>query len=64
MTKRRILIVALAIWILGAVYMAPKAINALRSDIIDTIDGRGGSDRFSLRGIIFPSLLLQDEDQE
>ena len=64
--KKFIRIVAITIWILGAVYLAPRAIEELRTDIIDNIEGRATHDGESLwnslRGIMFPSFLLRDEE--
>ena len=65
--KKKIIILAVAVWILGAVYLAPKAMNELRADVINAIEGRapprdGMASWNHLRGIAFPSLIEYDDD--
>ena len=65
MTRKKLLIsIAVAIWLLGAIYLAPRAIEELRLEMIEELEGRSTSDPWalwkSMRGIMMPSLLLED----
>ena len=67
-TRKFLLYVAVAIWVLGAVYMAPRALEELRADIVDDVEGRNIQDPLapwkSMWGIMFPSLLVQADQEE
>ena len=68
MTRKKVYIsVAVAIWLLGAVYLGVKARDAIRTDMIDIVEGRktlDGEARWeSLRNIVFPSLKRRDDEQ-
>ena len=56
--KKKFIAVALVIWILGAIYLAAKSIDAFRS-------GKhlgGGDDTLTMKRIMFPSLMTRDQD--
>jgi len=66
MPSKRFIIIAVTIWLLGAVYLGHRAIEDIRSDFRDVVEGRKVLDGEklwnSLRGILFPSVLLQEEE--
>ena len=63
--KQKYIAGAVAIWLLGAVYLGVKAKEAIRTDMIDIVEGRktlDGEARWeSLRNIVFPSLKRRDD---
>jgi len=67
-TKKKLIIIGVTIWILGVLYLGPKAIDEMRSDVQDVVEGRktydGDGAWKRLRGIMFPSTLLQDDEEK
>ena len=56
--KKKLIAVALVIWILGAIYLGSKSFNELRS-------GKhlsGADDALSLKRIMFPSRMMQEQE--
>ena len=55
--KKKLIAVALVIWILGAIYLASKSFDAFRS-------GKhfSGDDTLTMKRIMFPSLMTRDQD--
>ena len=56
--KKCILAAALVIWILGAIYLAFKSFDELRSGKYPG----SGDDTLSLKRIMFPSLMTRDQE--
>ena len=56
--KKKYIAVALALWILGAVWLASKSVDALRNGA----QAGGVDDALSLQRIMFPSLMQRDQD--
>ena len=56
--KKKLIAVALVLWILGAIYLASKSFDEFRS-------GKnlgGGDDALTMKRIMFPSLITRDQD--
>jgi len=67
MTRRKKFIAAaVAAWLFGAVYLGHKAFDQLRRDILDNIEAKRTDDGISMwksiRGIMFPSFLLDETE--
>ena len=67
MPRRRFIIIAVTIWVLGAIVLGRWAIEDVRRDFRDVVEGRKVLDGEglwnSLKGIIFPSVLLRDDEE-
>jgi len=66
--KKKWIIIGVTIWILGALYLGPKAMEEARRDITDAVEGRktfdGDESWRYLKGIVFPSTLLEDKEEK
>ena len=68
-TKKKLIIIGVVIWLFGSLYLGSRAIQEMRSDLKDAVEGRktfdGDGMWHSLKGIMFPSVLLEEkEDKE
>jgi len=66
MENKKLITVAVVIWVLGALYLGPRAIKEVRNDLRDVVEGRkvldGDGLWNSLKGILFPSFLLEEKE--
>ena len=56
--KKKVIAVALVLWILGGIYLASKSFDEIRS-------GKhlsGADDTLTLKRIMFPSLMTRDQE--
>jgi hypothetical protein len=56
--KKCVLAVALAVWILGAIYLGSKTFDEYRSGKQPT----DGADMLSIKRIMLPSLMMRDKE--
>ena len=56
--KKKVIAVALVLWILGGIYLASKSYDELQSGKYPG----SGDDTLTLKRIMFPSLMTQDQE--
>jgi len=66
--KKKLIIIGVVIWVLGLLYLGPKAAKEVHSDLKDAMEGRKTFDGDGmwdyLRGIAFPSFLVEKDKDE